>query len=87
MPHLPIHPISPQASDFFVCLFPQVKKKNVLKGKHCANVEEVKQKTAEALKGIKTDKFKNCFEQWEQHFDRCMGSKEEYSEGDWSLNM
>ena len=27
-------------------------------------MEEVKQKKAEALKGIKIDKFKNCFEQW-----------------------
>ena len=27
-------------------------------------VEEVKQKTAEAPKGIKFDEFKNCFEQW-----------------------
>ena len=38
--------------------------KKVLEGKHFANVEEVKQKTAEALKGIKINKFKNCFEQW-----------------------
>ena len=36
----------------------------VLKGKRFANVEEVKQKMAEALKGIKTDKLKNFFEQW-----------------------
>ena len=32
--------------------------KKVLEGKHFANVEEVKQKTAEALKGIKIDEFK-----------------------------
>ena len=32
--------------------------KNVLKGKHFADVAEMKQKIAEALKGIKTDKFK-----------------------------
>ena len=32
--------------------------KKVLKGKHFADVEEVKQKTAEALKGIKIDEFK-----------------------------
>ena len=43
-------------------LFPQIKK--VLKGKHFANVEEVKEKKkTEALKGIKIDEFKNCFEQ------------------------
>ena len=29
-----------------------------------ANVEQVKQKTAEALKGITMDEFKYCFEQW-----------------------
>ena len=44
--------------------------KKVLEGKYFADVEEVKQptkqqqqqKTAEALKGIKIDVFKNCFE-------------------------
>ena len=40
--------------------------KKVLKGKRFTTVEEVKQKTAEALKGIKTDKFKNCSEQWKK---------------------
>ena len=55
--------------------------KKVLKGKHFANVEEVKQKTAEALKGIKIDKFKNCFEQWKS-LDRCTGLNGEYFEGD-----
>ena len=38
--------------------------KKVLKGKHFADVEEVKQKMAEAIKGTKIDKFKTCFEQW-----------------------
>ena len=37
--------------------------KKVLKGKRFAYEEEVKQKTAEALKVIKIDKFKNDFEQ------------------------
>ena len=58
-PTLLIHLLSPQATYF---LFPLVKK--VFKGKHFVNVEEVKQKTTEALKGIEIDKFKNCFEQW-----------------------
>ena len=31
--------------------------------KHFADVEEVKQKMAEAIKGIKIEEFKNCFEQ------------------------
>ena len=40
--------------------------KKVLKGKHFADVEEVKQKTAEALKGTKTNEFKTCSEQWKK---------------------
>ena len=55
-------PYSPDLtpSDFF--LFPRMKK--VLKGKHFAQVEAVKQKMADTLKGIKIEEFKNCFEQW-----------------------
>ena len=58
IPMLP--PIQPNLalSDFFG-LFPQMKK-----GKGFACAEEVKQKTAEALKGIQIDRFKNCSEQW-----------------------
>ena len=41
--------------------------KNVLKGKRFADVEEVKQKTAEALKGIKINEFKTRFEQWKKN--------------------
>ena len=37
-----------------------------LQGNHFADVEEVKQKTAETLKGIKLCEFKNCFEQWKK---------------------
>ena len=59
--------------------------KNVLKGERFASVEEEKQKKAEMLKGIKIDKFKNCFEQWKKQLDRCIASNGEYFEGDWSL--
>ena len=56
--------------------------KKVLKGKCFANVEEVKQKTAEALKGIKINEFKSCFEQWQKCLDRCIASNGDNSEGD-----
>ena len=60
MPHRPHSPnLTPR--DFFVS-----PDKKALKRKHFANVENVKQKTAEALKVIKIDKFKNCFEPWEK---------------------
>ena len=62
MPHPPYAPdLAP--SDFFL-LFPWMKK--VLKEKHFANVEEVKQKMAEALKDIQMDEFKDCSEQWKK---------------------
>ena len=80
------HPLYlPDLTQSDIFLFPQMKK--VLKGKHFANVEEVKQKMTEALKGIKIDKFKNCFEQWKKRLNRCIASNGEYFESDWSLNM
>ena len=63
----------------FFCLFLWMKK--VLKGKHFADVKEVKQKMAKALKGIKIDKSKNCFKQWKKYRDRCIASNIEYFEG------
>ena len=66
-------------SDFF--LSPQMKK--VLTGKWFADVEEeVKQKIAEALKGIKIDPFKTCFEHRGKRLKRCIASNGEYFEGD-----
>ena len=62
MPHPPYSSnLTPRT--FF--LFPQMKK--VLRGKHFDNVEAVKQKMAEALKGIQINEFKQCFEQWKKH--------------------
>ena len=58
MPHPPFH-LTP--NDFFVS--PEEKSPQ---GKRFADVEDVKQKTSEALKGIKIREFKNCFEQWEK---------------------
>ena len=41
--------------------------KKVLKGKCFVDAQEMKQKKmAEALKGIKTNEFKNCFGQWKK---------------------
>ena len=59
---LPHPPCSPDLSQSNFLLFPQMKK--MLKGKRFANLEEVKQKMAETLKGIKISEFKNCVEQW-----------------------
>ena len=73
MPHPPYSP--DLVPNNFVSLM-----KKVLKGKHFVDVEEVenqKEKKVEALKGIKTDKFKNCFEQWKS-LNRCIASNGAY---------
>ena len=57
-------PYSPDLTPGDIFLLPRMKK--VLKGKHFAKVEEVKQKMVEALEGIKTEEFKNCSEQWKK---------------------
>ena len=51
VPHHPYSAVPPER-----LLFPWMKK--VLKGKCFADVEKMKQKTAEVLKGIKIDEFK-----------------------------
>ena len=42
-----------------------------------ADMEEVKQKMTEALKGIKIDEFKSYLEQWEKHLNRHIASNGE----------
>ena len=52
-----------------------------------ADVEEVKQKMAEAPKGIKIDEFdwKTVLSSGKKRLNRCIASNGEYFEGDWSL--
>jgi len=73
-------PYSPDLAtcDFF--LFPRMKRD--LKGKRFQNVEEVREKTTEALKAITLQEFQNCFEQWKKRWDKCIDSQGEYFEGD-----
>ena len=64
VPHPPYSSSLTQSAFYFV----SSDKKKVLKGNHFASVEEVNQKMAEALKGIKMNEFKTCFEQWKKMF-------------------
>ena len=61
---IPLPPYSPNLTPSNLFLFPWMKK--VFKGQLFTDVEKVKQKTAGALKGIKIDQFKHCFEQWKE---------------------
>jgi len=44
--------------------------KKVLKGKRFADVEEVKKKMTEALKGITLQEFRDCFEKCKTRLDQ-----------------
>ena len=70
--------------DFF-CLFPLMKKPS--KGNVLQMLKKRNKKMTKALKGIKINEFKNCFEEWGKRLARCIASNGEYFEGDWSLNM
>jgi hypothetical protein len=48
-----------------------------LKVKHFDDVGDVKKETMEALKGITSDEFKKCFEQWKIRLDECTESNGE----------
>ena len=77
MLHPPYSPHLAPSDFFFVSPYEKSAQREMF-----ADVKEVKHKTAEALKGIKIDKFKNSFEQWEKHRYQCIVSNGEYFEGD-----
>ena len=75
------HPVySPDLvpSDFF--LFPKVKE--ILKGSHFDDIDDVRSNTTAALKAIPQNQFQNCFEGWTRRWNRCIVSQGEYYEGD-----
>jgi transposase len=47
-------------SDFFLLQ----KKKEILKGKHFDDVDDIRSNTTAALKAISKNQFQNCFEEW-----------------------
>jgi len=65
-------------SDFF--LFPKIKE--ILKGRHFDDTDDIKSNTAAALKAIPQNQFQNCFEVWTRRWHRCIASQGEYFEGD-----
>jgi hypothetical protein len=74
---------SPYYPDLAPCEFFQFPRMKMdLKGKRFQNVEEMKEKTMEALKTITFQEFQNCFEQWKKSWDKCTDYQGQYFEGD-----
>jgi len=61
-------------NDFF--LFPKVKE--ILKGRHFDDIDDIKNNTTAALKAIPQNQFQNWFEGWTRRWHRCIASQGEY---------
>jgi len=66
------------SSDFL--LFPKIKE--ILKGRHFDDIEDIGSNTTASLKAIPQNHFQSCFEGWTKRWHRCIASQGEYFEGD-----
>ena len=73
VPPLTPTPYSPDLTPCYFVLYPRVKQN--LKGKHFVDVAEVQWESPVALDSISIEVFRQCFQQWEQHWHRCVPSK------------
>jgi len=60
-------------SDFF--LFSKIKE--ILKGRHFDDIDDIRINTMAALKAIPQNQFQNCFEGWTRRWHRCIASEGE----------
>ena len=65
-------------SDFF--LFPKIKE--VLKGRHFDDIDDIRSNKTAALKAIQQNQFQNCFVGWTRRWHQCVASQGENSEGE-----
>ena len=65
-------------SDFL--LFSKIKE--ILKGRHFDDIDDIRSNTTAALKAIPQNQFQNCFEGWNRRWHQCIASQGEYFEGD-----
>jgi len=65
-------------SDFF--MFPKIKE--ILKGRHFDDIDDIRSNAKAALKAIPQNQFQNCFKGWTRRWHRCVASQGEYFEGD-----
>ena len=73
-------PYSPDLApcDFFA--FPKLKK--ALKGRRFEDVDVTKQNATAELLAIQDQDFRNCFQQWQQRWAKCVAAEGAYFEGD-----
>jgi len=75
------HPAySPDLAPIDFLLF--LKIKEMLKGRHFDDIDNIRSNTMAALKAIPQNQFQNCFEGWTRCWHQCIASQGEYFEGD-----
>ena len=80
---IPVVPQPPYSPDLSLCdfvLFPKLK--FYLKGRHFGMVENIEKAVTDQLKVIPVSDFQRCYEEWEQHLQRCVASQRNYFERD-----
>ncbi|KAF6288416.1 hypothetical protein mRhiFer1_009149 [Rhinolophus ferrumequinum] len=75
-------PYSPDLAPIDFFLYPKIKE--ILKGKHFDDIQDIKGNTMTALMAIPEKEFQNCFEGWTRRWRQCIASQGDYFEGDHS---
>jgi len=63
-----------------IFLFPKIKE--ILKGRHFGDIDDISSNTTAALKAILQNQFQNYLEGWTRGWHRCVAFQGEYFEGD-----
>jgi hypothetical protein len=58
--------------------------KEILKGRHFDDTDDIKSNMGETLKAIPQTQFQDCFEGWTRRWHQCIASQGEYYEGNHS---
>jgi len=72
---------SPDLAPNDLFLIPKIKE--ILKGRHFDNIDDIRSNTMAALTAIPQNQFQNCFEGWTRRWHWCIASQGEYFEGDY----
>jgi hypothetical protein len=63
-------------------LFPVSQPKTTLKGCHIQTTEGIQENVITELRAITESTFQDAFQQWKKHWEKCIASRGDYSEGD-----
>jgi hypothetical protein len=75
-------PCSPDLAPSDISLLPKIKE--ILKGMHFDDFDDIRSNTAAVPKAIPQNQFQNCFERWTWRWHRCIASQGMCFEGDHS---